>query len=654
MLALITKVTLMRYIGNKRNLIDDIESFIRKHVPESLIKDGVFLDLFAGVNSVAMHFKRYMPVITNDSMYFSYVLARGMVTINTPPDFSTLNANIAAQDVLDYLNNLPVYDLIEGFIANNYTLHDSDREYLSAENGKRVDTIRHTVEEWHTSGLIDEDGYYYLLACLIRAISKVSNTRGSYAAFLKDTDVRSLQPLMLTHPILLDNHRENKAYCSDAIELLSTVSAHICYIDPPYSQQQYSSNYHLLETVCMNDIPLIKGKTGVRQYNDSQKSKFCSTVYATQTLYRLIEACQSPHIIISYTSRGIITSQEIRQALAQFCDPSSIVMHEFDYHTYKGGKVKSSEKNCEYLFYAHKPDIVLPVNTNQSMIQIDSKPSYSFHQTPSDIIPSPINYQDNQYEYLDQVLALIPTGLDDFLDVFSGGMSVSMNVDATKVYVNDLKTPIIEMLEYLAVTSIDELMVGIQRDISKYGLSRINTGGFLRLRADYNKHPTPLGLYLLICHSYNNQFRFNSKGIYNAYFGRNRSFFSERLKRELITYSHSAASKNLVFSSSDYRVLMANTLVSPTAFYYCHPPSLLLLEDFIDLEAGFPLWCKESQIALYKSLDKLTEQGIRFLLIGVTSHKGDTDGLLIEWAERYNQKIIEGDIETQRVAIMNY
>ena len=156
----------MRYIGNKRNLIDDIEGFIKHNITDGSLEHGTFLDLFGGANSVSTHFKTFMPVITNDIMYFSYVLSRGMVVINSLPDFNTLAANIAALDVLDYLNNLPTDNLVSGFIANNYTLFDSEREYLSIENGQRVDTIRTIIESWYQESLIDSDGYYYLLACL--------------------------------------------------------------------------------------------------------------------------------------------------------------------------------------------------------------------------------------------------------------------------------------------------------------------------------------------------------------------------------------------------------------------------------------------------------------------------------------------------------
>lgn len=649
----------MRYIGNKRNLIDDIEIFVRQNVTDGSLEHGTFLDLFGGVNSVALHFKRYMPVITNDIMNFSYVLSRGMAVINTLPDFNTLNTNIAALDVLDYLNDLPLNSLVNGFIAHNYTLYDSEREYLSIENGQRVDTIRKAIEDWHQNSWIDEDGYYYLLASLICAISKVSNTKGSFASFLKEPDARSLLKLTLTHPVLIDNHVENKAYCLDAIELLPKVNADICYIDPPYAQQQYSSNYHLLETVCINDTPLIKGKTGVRQYEDGQKSKFSSKVYATQALYRLIDACQSPHIIISYTSRGIITAQEIRQALAQSCDPKSIVFHEFAYHTHKGGSTKGGKKHCEYLFYAHKPNASNGSHASNASPDIkDSKkpPLYDLYINDNQRISSPINYPDHQQNYLSEVLALIPKGVDNFVDLFSGGMSVSLNVMANKVYANDANKPIMDMLEYISSADLDELMAKIEGVIEKYGLSRVNTKGFEGLRADYNKSPTALGLYMLITHSYNSQFRFNAKGSYNACFGRDRASFSDRVKRDLISYSRSMAGKNIVFSSYDYESVILSLMDSDDAdiFYYCHPPSVLSTKKIGVSETVCSKWSELSQKTLYNMLDGLNAKGIRFMLVGLTYYNAKPDELLIKWASNYKQVVLSSDNELTRIAVINY
>lgn len=649
----------MRYIGNKRNLIDDIEIFVRQNVTDGSLENGTFLDLFGGANSVALHFKRYMPVITNDIMNFSYVLSRGMAVINILPDFNTLNANIAALDVLDYLNNLPLNNLSNGFITNNYTPYNSERHYLSIENGQRVDTIRKTIEDWYQESLIDEDGYYYLLASLVCAISKVSNTKGSFASFLKEPDARSLLKLTLTHPILIDNHVENRAYCLDAIELLSKINADVCYIDPPYTQQQYGANYHLLETVCINDTPLIKGKTGVRQYKDSQKSKFSSKVYATQALYRLIEACQSPHIVISYTSRGIITAQEIKQALAQFCDPKSIVFHEFSYHTHKGASTKSGKKHCEYLFYAYKPG-----NSNRSTASValtgresSTKPAlYDLHLSSGQHISSPINYPDSQQDYLSEILALMPEKMDSFIDLFSGDMSVSLNVKAGKVYANNANKPVMDMLEYLASTRLDELMVQIQDIIDSYGLSRINAKGFNKLRDDYNSSPSAISLYMLITHSYNSQFRFNAKGSYNACFGRNRACFSDRVKRDLVSFSRSMAGKNIAFSSYDYKsaILNLGTAGDLNAFYYCCSPSILSSKKLGVLDAGGLKWSELAQRTLYETLNGLHEKGIRFMLTGLTHYNGNFDELLIEWAANYRHLVISNNEEMTRIAVMNY
>lgn len=648
----------MRYIGNKRNLIDDIEGFIKHNITDGSLEHGTFLDLFGGANSVSTHFKTFMPVITNDIMYFSYVLSRGMVVINSLPDFNTLAANIAALDVLDYLNNLPTDNLVSGFIANNYTLFDSEREYLSIENGQRVDTIRTIIESWYQESLIDSDGYYYLLACLICAISKVSNTNGSFASFLKEADARSTLKLTLTHPVLINNHVENKAYCLDAMELLSSLQADICYIDPPYTQQQYSSNYHLLETVCMNDTPLIKGKTGVRQYKDSQKSKFSSKVYATQELYRLIEACQSPHIVISYTSRGIITAKDIKQALAQFCDPKSIVFHEFSYHTHKGNGTKNGKKHCEYLFYANKPEFS---RNFPCPYDLDDKPtsklaSYDLYIDPNQHVLSPINYPNNQQDYLSDVLALMPKNIGGFVDLFAGGMSVSLNVVAPIIYANDVNKPVVDMLEYIASTDLNELMVQIQNLIDRYDLSRVNAKGFRLLRDNYNKSPSAIGLYMLITHSYNSQFRFNTKGEYNACFGLDRASFSDRVKRDLISYSRSMAGKNVVFSSLDYEsaVLELQNIGNSGTFYYCHPPSYLSSKKIGVLEAGASKWSERKQKRLYEALDVLHDNGVRFMLVGLTHCNTEYDDLLIKWASSYKQVVLSENKELTRIAVMNY
>ena len=89
--------------------------------------------------------------------------------------------------------------------------------YLSIENGKRVDYIREQIDEWKTKGLLNEIEYYYLVSTLIEAIPFVSNTTGTYGAYLKHWDKRALKPLELIPLEVQINGRINKCYNEDAI-----------------------------------------------------------------------------------------------------------------------------------------------------------------------------------------------------------------------------------------------------------------------------------------------------------------------------------------------------------------------------------------------------------------------------------------------------
>lgn len=642
----------MKYIGNKRNLLDDIEKFTRKHVPCDDLNNGTFLDLFAGSNSVANHFKQFMPVTTNDAMYFSYVLARGTTNLNMPPDFSRLNDRINQKEVLDYLNNIPLSQLTAGFIADNYTLHGSERNYLSAENGLRVDTVRTTIEDWYQKQLISEDAYYYLLASLLDAISRVSNISGSFNSFLYNPDPRTLRTLQLQHPIILDNHATNTAYHRDANELVSEVKATVCYIDPPYAKQQYTASYHLLETVSLYDKPKIKGKTGIREYDDSDKSKYSSTVFAYEALSELIRDCQSPHVLISYTSRGIINPASIKRILLRYCDPKSIAVRKFNYHTYKGAATKSSEKHYEYLYYARKVTVDA---TDTYSAAVRPLPTYRQHTSPALPVSAIINHPEDQLKLLDEIVPLLPNDINEFVDVFSGGMSVALNVNAGKVYVNDIKKPLVEMFEFIATSNLDELLYAMAERIKKYALSRVNKKGYLKLRDYYNKNPNPMDLYLLIAHAYQTHYRFNSKQVFNAHFGHARAFFSDRDRINLIHYHRTVNHKPFVFSSMHFKALLYNTLVSSKALYYCHPPSLLLSQPTLESDRGFPVWKELDQNTLYAELDHLNDRGARFLLIGLTHHQDAQDALLIDWSSKYSQTPLKGtDGHSTMVAVYNY
>ena len=54
-------------------------------------------------------------------------------------------------------------------------------------------------------------------------------------------------------------------------DLIKKISGDILYLDPPYNNRKYDTNYHILETIALYDNPKIKGKTGIR-VEDTKKS----------------------------------------------------------------------------------------------------------------------------------------------------------------------------------------------------------------------------------------------------------------------------------------------------------------------------------------------------------------------------------------------
>ena len=260
----------MRFIGNKSNLLSNIEAVINENCNGD---ENVFCDIFSGTSSVARYFKNRYKVISNDMLYFSYILQKATIENNKIPNFLKLKSE-GIIDVFEYLETFEVNNK-NSFIADNYAPNENcDRMYLTAENARRIDFIRNKIEEWKDKKLIKAQEYNYLLACLIEGVPYVSNITGTYGAYLKEWDKRAYKDFEMIRLNVTDNGVQNECYNEDANELIKNISGDILYIDPPYNSRQYLPNYHLLETIAKYDNPIINGKTGVREYSE-EKSEYC-------------------------------------------------------------------------------------------------------------------------------------------------------------------------------------------------------------------------------------------------------------------------------------------------------------------------------------------------------------------------------------------
>lgn len=292
----------MRYIGSKRTVLPFIKTTIEETYGK--ISNAIVADLFAGTACVGEMFKREgARVLSNDYLSFSYALQIEKIKLNGIPE-----GNRSYLDLISLLNATPGK---EGFFFREYSIEGSShgeytRNYFSKDNAMKIDGVRTQIELLRVNGEISEDMYFLLIANLIDAVTRVSNTSGTYGAFLKVDDPRKDLPLSLSASSFVDNGKKNECYCKDIFELIDDLKGDILYLDPPYNGRQYPPYYHILDTVTKYDNPAIYGKTGRRPYAN-QISPFCVSEKAEAALFDIVKR-----------ARNILICMELSYYLKEF------------------------------------------------------------------------------------------------------------------------------------------------------------------------------------------------------------------------------------------------------------------------------------------------------------------------------------------------
>ncbi|SJK84436.1 type IIS restriction-modification system N6 adenine-specific DNA methyltransferase [Cuniculiplasma divulgatum] len=350
----LSKIPQFRLIGNKYRVLNNLSNIIRRENIEGL----TFFDVFSGSAAVSRYFKKSFAVISNDSLYFSYVLQKALVELNEYPDFSKLNfGNLSlipeerVHSVLEYLN---MADGVEGFVYNHYTPASKNRDgiermYFSEVNGRKIDSIRSMIEEWFKCGNIDDNGYFYLIASLLLAVQKISNISGTYGAYNKTWDPRAKKLLSLKFIEVIHSEFRHQAFNEDSFEILNKIECDVAYIDPPYNERQYIANYHLLETIAKYDDPIISGKTGIRNYTNREKSLFCSKRTVGSALMKLLSSLRTKYVILSYNSEGLLSKEEIMEIFERtgLGKPN---LYEFPYRRFNSNHNSHNNRIEEYVF----------------------------------------------------------------------------------------------------------------------------------------------------------------------------------------------------------------------------------------------------------------------------------------------------------------
>lgn len=416
-----TESKLIAYIGNKRRLLSlIIQAF--EFCDLSYGKNGkapTFLDLFAGTGVVSRFAKSQgMQVICNDWEDYTYILNSLYIQTN-PSELKHLYQDKGGlPKVLDILNQLSPLPYEKSYIAQNYCPFDTknpdlenERLFYTRENGEKIDAIREKIEEWYPEPVRGQaqKEKNILLALLLYEVATRANTSGVFKGFHygfggtgKDALKRIFKPLTLEYPILWENKHNHQVLCQDANSLANELAAQtqvdIAYVDPPYNQHQYGSNYHMLNTVLRNDKPEInqhimvngkkKNKSAIRADWVKTKSGYCYRQYATQLFADLMESIRAHYIMISYSNEGIIPFDTLLEILSK---KGKLDIITSQYTKYRGGKqaLTSLVSNIEF---------VLIVNTHQCSNHKD------IQKVKSHLLNQYIHYHASQAISLEKLL----------------------------------------------------------------------------------------------------------------------------------------------------------------------------------------------------------------------------------------------------------
>ena len=306
----------MNYIGSKYSILSYIDEVVEDVVKKS--KNITFCDIFAGTGVVSKYFKeKGYNVISNDIQYFSYATLKGLVENSDELKFERLQKrHIDPFVCLNGLNGK------KGFIYKNYSLGGTkkgeyQRQYFTDENAKKIDACRIKIEKWKRKKLINEGEYYYLIACLIEAADKVANTASVYEVFLKEVKKSAYKPIIINPLELIFKNKKYEIYNENSKDLIRKIKGDVLYLDPPYNNRKYDTNYHILETIALYDNPKIKGKTGIR-IDDAKKSNYCIKNKAGVELEDLIKNADFKYILLSYNDEGIIPIEKIEEIMKKY------------------------------------------------------------------------------------------------------------------------------------------------------------------------------------------------------------------------------------------------------------------------------------------------------------------------------------------------
>lgn len=310
-----------RYIGSKARLVEALAPHLTR--PGGT---GRFVDLFCGTGAVAETASRLgMPVVLNDTLVCAVTMAAGRLLSKQQVPFDKLGGYRAAVALLNA--ETPV----QGVLWKQYSPASAshcgiERRYFTEENAAKLDAMRQRVGAWHKEGTLNDAENTLLIADLLSATNRAANIAGTYGCFLSKWQKQALNSVSLQERELLPRAPRVEVFNLDAFKV-ETNSSDVAYLDPPYTKRQYASYYHILETVALNDDPVVEGVAGLRPWQ-SKSSPFCYKRKALDAMVSLVEGLAANTVLISYSDEGHMDLKDLVGSLGKTGVVELVPLHD--------------------------------------------------------------------------------------------------------------------------------------------------------------------------------------------------------------------------------------------------------------------------------------------------------------------------------------